>query len=177
MRHLVDVTLCRWPSGMQEHMLLHTRPSSTQGDINQVSHLYNNSPDDGHMAARNTYAPAYQTVIYTRWHQPGVAFVQKFSWWWTQGCPKHVEDTNKHTRKIPCVSLVIYKDHTRMHGQHNTKLLKYPLSSDVPSFWLSGPNSFVITPLYWYYYDYCYCCCCWWWWHRSSVSRLDGEYS
>jgi len=26
------------PSGMQEHMLLHTRRSSTQSDINQVSH-------------------------------------------------------------------------------------------------------------------------------------------
>jgi len=44
-RHLVYVTLCRWPSGMQEHMLLHTRRSST--------HWYNNSPDDGYMAARN----------------------------------------------------------------------------------------------------------------------------
>ena len=33
MRHLVYVTLCRWPSGMQEHMLLHTRRSSTKSDI------------------------------------------------------------------------------------------------------------------------------------------------
>jgi len=32
---------------------LHTRQSSTQSDINQVLHSYNNSPDDGHMAARN----------------------------------------------------------------------------------------------------------------------------
>jgi len=55
MRHLVYVTLCRWPSAMQEHMLLHTRRSSTQSDINHVSHWYNNSPDDGHMAARNMY--------------------------------------------------------------------------------------------------------------------------
>ena len=52
-RHLVNFTLCRWPSGMQECMLLHTRRSSTQSDINQVSHWYNNSPDDGHLAARN----------------------------------------------------------------------------------------------------------------------------
>jgi len=51
MRHLVYVTLCRWPSGMQEYMLLHTRRSSTQSDINQVSHWYNNTPDDGHMVA------------------------------------------------------------------------------------------------------------------------------
>ena len=27
MLHLVYVTLCRWQSGMQEHMLLHTRRS------------------------------------------------------------------------------------------------------------------------------------------------------
>jgi len=36
MRHLVYVTTSR---------------SSTQSDINQVSHWYSNSPDDGHMAA------------------------------------------------------------------------------------------------------------------------------
>jgi len=42
MRRLVYVTLCRWPSGMQEHMLLHTRRSSKQ-----MSHWYNHSPDDG----------------------------------------------------------------------------------------------------------------------------------
>jgi len=30
---------------------LHTRRSSTQSDINQVSHWYNNAPDDGHMDA------------------------------------------------------------------------------------------------------------------------------
>jgi len=40
MRHVVYVTA-----------YLHTRRSPTQSDINQVSHWYNNSPDDGHMAA------------------------------------------------------------------------------------------------------------------------------
>ena len=34
---------------------LRTRRSSTQSDINQVSHWYNNFPDDGHLAARNMY--------------------------------------------------------------------------------------------------------------------------
>jgi len=33
MRHLVYVTLCRWPSGMQEHMLLHTRSTKHKRDI------------------------------------------------------------------------------------------------------------------------------------------------
>jgi len=55
MWHLLYVTLCRWPSGIQEHMLLHTRRSSTQSDIKQMSYWHNNSPDDGHMAARNMY--------------------------------------------------------------------------------------------------------------------------
>jgi hypothetical protein len=62
-RHLVYVTLCRWPSSMQVD--LHTRRSSTQGDIYQVSQWYN-----------------------------------KFSWWWAHGWPKHVENRNKHIRKI-----------------------------------------------------------------------------
>jgi len=44
MRHLVYVTLCRWPSGMQVGMFhsdLHTRRSSKQSDIYRVSHWYN----------------------------------------------------------------------------------------------------------------------------------------
>jgi len=39
----------------------------------------------------------YQTVIYTEWNRPGVASIQKFSWWWTHCCPKHVQNRNKHT--------------------------------------------------------------------------------
>jgi len=40
MRHLVLVILCGKLSGMQEHMLLHTRQSSTQNNKNQVSHKH-----------------------------------------------------------------------------------------------------------------------------------------
>jgi len=43
--------------------------------------------------------PAFQTVIYTEWHKPGVALIQYFPWWWAHGCPKHVENINKHTWK------------------------------------------------------------------------------
>jgi len=54
---MLYVTLCGRPSGMQVGMKintnLHARRSSTQSDIYQVSHWYNNSPDDGHMVARN----------------------------------------------------------------------------------------------------------------------------
>jgi len=46
---MIYVTLSRWLPGM------HNRRSSTQSDINQMSHWYNNSPDDGHMAVRNMY--------------------------------------------------------------------------------------------------------------------------
>jgi len=62
-RHLVYVALCRWPYGMQVNQ--HTIRSSTQSDINKVSHWYNNSRDEGQ-----------------------------------NGCPKHVENRNKHTWKI-----------------------------------------------------------------------------
>jgi len=40
MRHLVLVILCEWLSGMQEHMLLHTRQSFTQNNKYQVSHKH-----------------------------------------------------------------------------------------------------------------------------------------
>ena len=70
MRHLLYVTLFRWPSGVQVwmelmdfHPNLHTRRSPTYSDIYQM-YWYN-------------------------W----------FSWWWAHGCWKHVENWNKHTRK------------------------------------------------------------------------------
>ena len=42
-RHLVYVTLCRWPTSMQAWMdpSLHTRRSPTQSDIYQMSYWYN----------------------------------------------------------------------------------------------------------------------------------------
>jgi len=40
LRHLVLVILCGWLSGMQEHMLLHTRQSPTQNNKDQVSHKH-----------------------------------------------------------------------------------------------------------------------------------------
>ena len=53
--HLVYVTLCRWPSGVEVWMYpnLHTRRSSTQIDIYQMR-----------------FNPPYQKVIYTDWHMP-----------------------------------------------------------------------------------------------------------
>jgi len=54
MRHLVYVTLCRWPSGMQVRMKLHSF-------IHSFIHPFRH---------------AYQTVIHTEWHTPGVALIQ-----------------------------------------------------------------------------------------------------
>jgi len=47
-----------------------------------------------------------------------------FSWWWEQGCSKHVENWNKYEyirKKELCVKLVIYKHWTEMHGQQTIK--------------------------------------------------------
>jgi hypothetical protein len=44
------------------------------------------------------------------------------SWWWAHSCPKHVEKSNKHIKKI-CAPIWLYlQDYTRMHGQQNIKL-------------------------------------------------------
>jgi len=52
-RHLVYVTLCRWPSGMQVGTTC-----IPDGHLHRVTYTRcridtNNSPDDGNMAARN----------------------------------------------------------------------------------------------------------------------------
>ena len=73
-RHLVYVTLYRWPFSvqiwmkLQSHPNLHTKLSSIQSDIYQMSYWYN-------------------------W----------FSWWWAHGCLKQVKNRNKHTwKRIVC---------------------------------------------------------------------------
>jgi hypothetical protein len=50
------------------------------------------------MFRRDSSKPSHQTAIYTEWHIPDVVLIQ-FSWWWAHGCPKHVENRNKHTCK------------------------------------------------------------------------------
>ena len=55
---------------------------------------------DDCLVCRTVYRPAYQTVIYTEWHIPGVALINLLSWWWAHSCPKHVENRNKYMRKI-----------------------------------------------------------------------------
>jgi hypothetical protein len=60
-----------------------------------------------------TQSDIYQTLYWYNW----------FSWWWTRGCSKHVEDWNKtYKKKELCVKLVIYQNCTDMHGQQNIDL-------------------------------------------------------
>jgi hypothetical protein len=66
---------------------------------------------------------AHKTVTYIEWHIPDVVLIQ-FSWWRAHGCPKHVQNINKHTRKESCDKLVIYKDqlHYFTHENANDRI-------------------------------------------------------
>jgi len=50
-----------------------------------------------------------------------------FSWWWAHSCPKHVEKSNKHMKKICPPSCFYLQDYTRMHGQQNIQFGRTPL--------------------------------------------------
>jgi hypothetical protein len=43
--------------------------------------------------------PAHLTVTYTEWHIPDVVLINWFSWWWAQGCSKHVENWNIYEKR------------------------------------------------------------------------------
>ena len=46
-----------------------------------------------------------------------------FSWWLALSCPKHVEKSNKHIKKIFAPSWFYLQDYTRMYSQQNIKCL------------------------------------------------------
>ena len=56
-RHLVYVTLCRWPSGMQVWMEMEFHPNMHTRRVTYTRRRIDtiNSPDDGHIAVGNTY--------------------------------------------------------------------------------------------------------------------------
>jgi len=83
MRHLVYVTLCRWQSGMQEHMLLHTRQSSAQSDINQVSHWYSNSGMQEHMLLHTRQSSAQRGINQvSHWYNNAQSDINQVSHWY-----------------------------------------------------------------------------------------------
>jgi hypothetical protein len=64
-----------------------------------------------HTGRSPTQSDIYQILYWHNW----------LSWWWAQGCSKHVENWNKYIKKELCVKLVIYWNYTEMHGHHNIK--------------------------------------------------------
>ena len=46
-----------------------------------------------------------------------------YTWWWVHSCPKHVQKSNKHIKKICTPSWFYLQDFTGMHGQQNIKKL------------------------------------------------------
>jgi hypothetical protein len=81
---------------------------------------------DDRLVCRTSYPTLNtKTVIYTEWHITGVVLQLTLLMIIAHGCPKHVENRNKHTWKDLCVKLVIYKDYTEIHGQQNTKTHVY----------------------------------------------------
>ena len=122
-RHLVYVTLCRWPSGM--HLWIHT--CIPDGHPHRVTYTRcridtTDSPDDEHTVCIQTCIP--DGHIYSDKRQ--IYWYNWFSWWWAHSCSKHVEYRNKHIRKELCVKLVICNNYTEMHRQQNIKLFMLP---------------------------------------------------
>ena len=96
MRHLVYVTLCRWPSGMQEHMLLHTRRSSTQFFMYVYS--YSLHVSGSHMPIIRRIIVSMRHLIYVtlcRWPSG----MQEHMLLHTRRSSTHVQNRNKHIWK------------------------------------------------------------------------------
>ena len=45
-----------------------------------------------------------------------------FSWWWTHGCPQHVEKWNKYIKQNCAPSWTYLRYYTRMYSQQNIKM-------------------------------------------------------
>ena len=84
-----------------------------------------------------THPPPLGTPLYTKYRNDTVNSVSTqsdinrvshwysyFSWWWAHGCPKHVENRNKHTCKICASSSFIYEGYTRLHGQQSVSRIQ-----------------------------------------------------
>jgi len=66
---------------------------------------------DPHKKRSPTQSDIYQRLYWYNW----------FSWWWAQGCSKHVENWNKHTEKNCASSWSFTKNHNEIQGQKNIK--------------------------------------------------------
>ena len=61
---------------------------------------------DLHTRRSSTQSDIYQVL---QWYN-------QFSWWWAHGCPKHVENRNKHLRKKLCIKFVYLQRSMPMAG-------------------------------------------------------------
>jgi len=86
-RHLVYVTLYRWPFGV------HINPLNTE--LNPICHL---------LALLEAHHILHISRIRVKGHIQNDIYQMSYwynllSWWWAHGCPNHVENRNKHTWK------------------------------------------------------------------------------
>jgi hypothetical protein len=56
-------------------------------------------------------SPTQRVVYWYNW----------FSWWWTRGCSKHIENWNKYIEKNCKSSWAFTKNHNKMYSQQNIK--------------------------------------------------------
>jgi hypothetical protein len=72
-----------------------------------------------------------------------------FSWWWAHSCPKHVQNTNKHTKKELCTRLVLF---TRLVSFYHTvrMLMQKFMSLTAPA---HQGTHFVINNIAFYFFS------------------------
>jgi hypothetical protein len=119
-RHLVFVTVCGWPSGMQGGMkcfllcmfisilyMFRASMCPSSGEITvSIRHLLFVTLcgwPSGMQSGMKLHFPSTQSDKYqlSYWYS-------YFSWWWAHICPKHVENRNEHTKKEFCTRLVLF---------------------------------------------------------------------
>ena len=95
---LVFVILYSWLSGMQEHMLLHTRQSDIQ-----------NNKYQSWSCSKAVYKPV--------WHIPLLSVHWMNSWWWTEELSetRRVSCQNKFLKLVHLVGFIIKKSVTNIY--------------------------------------------------------------
>ena len=63
-------------------------------------------------------------ATHKKWQTPVSQRYSNIPWWWTHGCPKHVEKRNKYTKQNCAPSWIYLQDCTRMHGQQNIRIVR-----------------------------------------------------
>jgi hypothetical protein len=141
-RHLVFVTVCGWPSGMQGGMKLFPslyvyfyslHVSGNYVPIIRRNNCINTTPGICHSAWMAVWYAGwdeswkFHPTLHTRRSSTHSDKYQVsywysyFSWWWAHSCPKHIENRNKHTKKELCTRLVLF---TRLYRAGRSSKLR-----------------------------------------------------